>query len=68
LDTQEVKGIIGESAFKAADTDHGGTLSKAEYFALVKKLFTQADANNDGTLDAQELGTRSGRRSKRLIN
>jgi hypothetical protein len=68
LDTQEVKGVIGEAAFKAADTDHDGTLSKAEYLVLVKKLFKQADANNDGTLDAQELGSKAGRKLKLLID
>ncbi len=68
LDSQEVKGVIGETAFKAADTDHDGTLSKTEYLALVKKLFKQADTDHDGPLDAQELGSKSGHKLKLLID
>jgi Ca2+-binding EF-hand superfamily protein len=68
LDMKEVKGVIGEKAFAAADTDHDGTLSKDEYLALVRKLFKQADADHDGTLDAKELGAKAGRTLKRLID
>ena len=68
LDNQELKGIVGEAAFKAADSDHDGTLSKAEYLALVNRLFKQADANHDGTLEAQELGSKTGHRPKLLID
>ena len=68
LDNRELKGIVGEAAFKAADSDHDGTLSKAEYLALVNRLFKQADANHDGTLDAQELGSKAGRKLELLID
>jgi Ca2+-binding EF-hand superfamily protein len=68
LDMQEVKGVIGEKAFAAADTDHDGTLSRDEYLALVQRLFKQADTDHDGTLDAKELRSKSGRRLKRLID
>jgi Ca2+-binding EF-hand superfamily protein len=68
LDNQELKGIVGEAAFKAADSDHDGTLSKADYLALVNRLFKQADANHDGTLDAQELGSKTGHKLKLLID
>jgi Ca2+-binding EF-hand superfamily protein len=68
LETKEVKGVMGPSAFKAADADHDGTLSKDEYLALVAKLFKQADSDHDGTLTAAEFHSKSGRSLKRLIN
>jgi Ca2+-binding EF-hand superfamily protein len=68
LDAKEVEGVIGKSAFKAADPDNDGTLSKAEYLDRVKKLFQKADADNDGTLDAKELNSKAGRSLKRLID
>ena len=68
LDMREVKGIIGEKAFAAADTDQDGTLSKAEYMLLVQRLFKQADTDHDGTLDAKELTSKSGIMLKRLID
>jgi Ca2+-binding EF-hand superfamily protein len=68
LQASEVKGVLGPTAFKAADTDHDGTLSKEEYLGLVEKLFKQADSNHDGTLDAAELRSKTGRELKRLIN
>ncbi len=68
LEASEVKGVLGPKAFKAADTDHDGTLSKDEYLALVEKLFKQADADHDGTLSAAELQSRPGKALVRLIN
>jgi len=68
LEAAEVKGVLGESAFKAADTDHDGTLSKSEYLALVEKLFSEADTNHDGTLSAAEVRSKAGRALKRLID
>jgi Ca2+-binding EF-hand superfamily protein len=68
LDGREIKGVIGEKAFAAADADHDGTLSKDEYLALVQKLFKQADTDHDGTLDANELGSKTGQKLKRLID
>jgi Ca2+-binding EF-hand superfamily protein len=68
LEVSEVKGVLGPKAFKAADTDHDGTLSKDEYLALVEKLFKEADADHDGTLNAAELQSRAGKALVRLIN
>jgi Ca2+-binding EF-hand superfamily protein len=68
LEAKEVKGVLGPTAFKAADTDHDGTLSKPEYLALVEQLFNKADTNHDGTLTAAELRTKTGHALKRLIN
>ena len=68
LDAKEVRGIIGPTAFKAADPDNDGTLSKDEYLALVKKIFSEADTDHDGTLDAKELGGKVGHRLKLLID
>jgi Ca2+-binding EF-hand superfamily protein len=41
---------VGAKAFKAADPDNDGTLTKDEYLALVEKLFNKADVDHDGTL------------------
>jgi hypothetical protein len=68
LESNEVKKILGPKAFKAADTDHDGTLSKDEYLALVEKLFHEADTDHDGTLTAEELKSKSGRALQRLID
>jgi Ca2+-binding EF-hand superfamily protein len=68
LEANEVKGVLGPAAFKAADTDHDGTLSKPEYLALVEKLFNKADTNHDGTLTAAELRTKTGHALRRLID
>jgi Ca2+-binding EF-hand superfamily protein len=68
LDANEVKSVIGAKAFKAADPDNDGTLSKEEYLALVEKLFTKTDVDKDGTLDAKELKSEAGHRLRRLIN
>ena len=68
LEASEVKGILGEKAFKAADTDHDGTLSKPEYLALVEKLFSKADTDHDGKLTATELRSHAGQALKRLID
>jgi Ca2+-binding EF-hand superfamily protein len=68
LETQEVKGVIGPKAFKAADTDHDGTISRDEYLALVEKLFKRADTDHDGKLSAAELKSSSGQALKRLID
>jgi Ca2+-binding EF-hand superfamily protein len=68
LDAKEVKGIIGAPAFKAADPDNDGTLTKAEYLALVEKLFKQADTDKDGTLSVAELKSKAGHALKHLID
>src|SRR5579871_2035081 len=67
LETKEVQGIIGAKAFKAADPDNDGSLSKDEYLALVEKVFKKADPDNDGTLDAKELQSKSGIQLRKLI-
>ena len=68
LETHEVQGVLGPTAFKEADTDHDGTLSKSEYLALVEKLFKKADTNHDGTLTATELRSKTGQALQRLID
>jgi Ca2+-binding EF-hand superfamily protein len=68
LEANEVKGVLGPKAFKAADKDNDGTLSKDEYLALVDRLFKRADADHDGTLNATELQSKSGRALRRLID
>ena len=38
-----------------------------EYLAVVEQRFKAADPDNDGTLDAKELRSRSGRALLRLL-
>jgi hypothetical protein len=67
LETEEVKAVVGESLFRAADTDHDGSLSKDEYLALVQKLFKKADIDHIGTLRASELRSKAGSALRKLI-
>ena len=68
LDAQEMQGIIGPKAFRAADPDNDGTLTKDEYLALVEKLFHEADADKDGTLSVAELRSKAAHALKHLID
>ncbi len=68
LEANEVQGVLGAKAFKAADPDNDGSLSKEEYQALVEKLFKKADVDNEGTLDAAELSSKSGTALRKLIS
>jgi len=68
LEAAEVKGVLGPKAFKDADTDHDGTLSKSEYLALVETLFKKADTDHDGKLTAAELRSKPGQALQRLID
>src|SRR5262249_39757201 len=67
LEANEVKGIVGPKAFKEADPDNDGSLSKDEYLALVEKVFKKADPDNDGTVDAAELNSASGKTLRKLM-
>jgi Ca2+-binding EF-hand superfamily protein len=42
-------------------------LDQDEYLAFVEKSFKAADRDNDGTLDAKELGAAPGRALLRLL-
>jgi Ca2+-binding EF-hand superfamily protein len=61
LDANELTGILGRNDLIKADKDKDKTLDKAEFLALVEKLFAAADKDKDGTLDAKELSTEQGR-------
>ena len=67
LDRREVGGRVATGEFKEADPDNDATLTKDEYFALVEKLFNEADADKNGTLSAAELHSKAGRSLLRLI-
>jgi hypothetical protein len=60
LDARELAGIVTRREFISADHDHDGTISKAEYLALAKKMFVAADVDHDGTLDVDDLSTQQG--------
>jgi Ca2+-binding EF-hand superfamily protein len=44
-----------------------GTITKEEYLSLVEGRFKSADPDNDGTLDAKELGTETGQLLLKLL-
>jgi hypothetical protein len=61
LDVNELTGILSPNAVKKADKDKDQTLDKAEFLALVEKMFKAADQDHDETLDPTELSTDQGR-------
>jgi Ca2+-binding EF-hand superfamily protein len=61
LDASELTGILARNDLIKADKDKDNTLDKAEFLALVEKLFAAADKDKDGTLDVKELSTDQGR-------
>jgi Ca2+-binding EF-hand superfamily protein len=61
LDQRELKGRLSVKDFKAADPDND------EYLAVVEKDFNAANPDNDGTLDAKELGSKTGLALQKLL-
>jgi opacity protein-like surface antigen len=43
--------------FEKIDTNHDGTISRAEYQAWVDSRFAKLDTNGDGTVNADEIAT-----------
>ena len=46
----------GKQWLAAMNTDNDNTIDKKEFLDYMAKEFTEADADQDGTLDARELG------------
>jgi hypothetical protein len=67
LTRHELSGRLSVRELRAADPDHDGTLSKAEYLALTTARFRAADADADGTLATGELRSKGGRALLRLL-
>lgn len=67
LDTREAGSVLPGKAFRRADTDGDGTVSKAEYLAYVEKMFELANPDKDGSLDRAELNTEAGRALLKLL-
>jgi len=67
LTRHELSGRLSVRELRAADSDHDGTLSKAEYLALTTGRFKAADVDADGTLTAGELRAKGGRALLRLL-
>lgn len=61
LDAREARSVLKGQAFRKADPDADGTVSKAEYLAYVEQAFAAADTDKDGSLDRAELKTKAGR-------
>ena len=49
------KGGRGGGRLMAADTDHDGKVSHAEFTAMAAARFARMDANNDGEITADEM-------------
>ena len=59
---------ITAAQFRAADSDHSGTLTKTEFLALVEQQFGAADTDHDGTLSRAEFESRNALPLRRLIH
>jgi len=46
-----------QAFFDKIDTNHDGTISRAEYQAWVDSRFAKLDSNGDGVVDADEVAT-----------
>ncbi|MGH8172212.1 MAG: hypothetical protein ACREPX_03635, partial [Rhodanobacteraceae bacterium] len=46
-----------QHVFEQIDTNHDGTISRAEYQAWVDGRFAKLDGNADGSVDANEVAT-----------
>jgi len=52
-------GMRGEGRMmRVADTDENGQISQAEATAMVDKMFTRMDRNNDGVISADDMPKR----------
>jgi Ca2+-binding EF-hand superfamily protein len=58
-----------ERRFKAADTDHDGTIDQAEAAAWpgLAKRFASVDTDKDGTVDLNEVKAGIGRRQSPMM-
>ncbi len=54
-------------AFRAADADENGTVSKAEYLAYVEQMFNAANPDGDGSIERAELDGKSGQGLTRML-
>jgi len=68
LTRTELAGRLNALEFIDADRDFDGRQSKTEYLAVVDQRFKAADANRNGSLDAQELRSPAGLRLLRLLS
>ncbi len=67
LDAREAGSVLRDEAFRRADTDGDGTVSKAEYLAYVEKMFELANPDKDGSLDRAELSMEAGQTLLKLL-
>lgn len=67
LDEKEAAPALKDQAFRQADGNGDGKISKAEYLAYVERMFLLANPDKDGTLDRAELGGDAGQALMRLL-
>jgi hypothetical protein len=56
-----------EAWFDQADTDHDGSLDRAEFLADAERFFAKLDANHDGVLDGFEINDYEAKIAPELI-
>ncbi len=67
LDEREAAPVLPGEAFRAADTDKDGTVSKAEYLAYVEQMFNAANPDKDGSLERAELDSKAGQALMKML-
>lgn len=67
LDEREAASVLQGQAFRQADGNGDGKVSKAEYLAYVERMFLLANLDKDGTLDRAELSSEAGQALMRLL-
>jgi Ca2+-binding EF-hand superfamily protein len=67
ITAKELQGRLSKVDLAAGDPDKDGTLTKDEYLAIVETRFKAADPDNDGKVDAKEIGTTAGAALVRLM-
>jgi Ca2+-binding EF-hand superfamily protein len=67
LSRSQLAGVLNFQQFRKADKDKNRTLDQDQFLSVVERLFQNADADHDGTLDRKELRTASGRTLLRLF-
>ena len=67
LDPREAAPVLPGDAFRQADANGDGKVSKAEYLAYVERMFAAANGDKDGTIDRAELSSPAGQALLKLL-
>lgn len=67
LTRKELGNRVTKAEFAAADADHDGTLTKAEYETIVANRFKTADKDSNSTIEVSELKSKAGHHLLQLL-